>query len=183
MPKSLRREFIYEPDIISEQLVRLQRFLHERHQTIENSVNNIADGLFWLERKAIRAVSWLENDAPSLVLPTAQVGLAGSFTYFINKGGTPLNRLGSTATIGLMTGLAVYPSWRRTLKNEFDSQIVQRFGLLQRAVNSADRLYWRSVYYVVDGWNTYDQACLSISKYLSEQRHRIASFFKSSRRS
>ena len=183
MPKSLRREFIYEPDIISEQLVCLQRFLHEKHQTIEKYVNSIAEGLFWLERKAIRAVNWLENDAPSLVLPTAQVGLAGSFTYFANRGGTPLIRLGSTATMGLMTGFAVYPSWRRLLKNELDLQVVQRFQPLQKAVNFAERLYWRNVYNVVDGWNTYDRACLSISKYLSEQRRRIAFFFKPSRRS
>jgi len=183
MPKSLQREFVYDPDIISEQLVRLQRFLHEQHQAIENYVNKIADGLFWLERKAIRAVDWLENDAPALVLPTANVGLVGSLTHFINRGGTPLGRFGSTATMGLMTGFAVYPSWGRILKSEIDSKIIQRFEPLQKTVNSAERLYWRGVYKVVDGWNAYDQTCLSISNYLSEQRRRIVSFFKPPRNS
>ena len=174
MPKSLIKEFEYEPDLISEELVQLQRFIHNHHQTIDKYLNTAIDGVFYTERQARRVFSWLEHDVPSLIIPTAEVMAVGYLTNLANRGGTPTVRFGSSLAMGTIAGFLVLPSWRRVLSESVNRHLISPYPNLRNAVDRLEHTYWRGVYQIVDVWNSYDQYCTRAKEYIQGKRQKIA---------
>lgn len=183
LPRAAPREFVYDPDIISERLVRLQQFIHAHHGTIERALDGAVDGLFYAEHKTVRAFNWLEHDAPSLLLPTAQMMASGYFAYLMNRTASPAARLGRAGAIGALCGFLVYPSWRRRAGDLISQQLIGPFPPIQRTVRAGRTLYERRIVGgIVEGWNAYDRTRLKMLEYVGERRRRVMSILKPPRR-
>ncbi|PJF16725.1 hypothetical protein PSACC_03491 [Paramicrosporidium saccamoebae] len=178
LPPSLEHEFHFEPNILSEKLVLLQRFIHENHGTVEYYIDRTVDSLFYTERQVLRGFRWLREDMPSMILPSAQVAASASLGYFANHP-TPLGtRLFFTTSMGLMAGFLVFPSWRRRTAELAQHHIVEPLPAVQNALVTTRRGYNGFVMYWVSVWDSYDHAVASVKNKLADTRYRIISFFK-----
>ena len=181
MPSSLRREFVYEPNILTEKLVRLQRLVHQNHKSIDNFLECSISGVFWSERQLFRIAEWTRNDAPGLLLPTTDVLALGSLAYATNRSRPPAIRGLMTVGMGIFTGFWVYPSWRRQLGQLVNKHIVEPIKPVQRGLATLDQAYNRTVEGVVRIWDTCDNAGDSFKASLKTAKDRIVSIFKPGR--
>lgn len=160
------------------QLVRLQRFIHDHHQTVEYYIDKTVDGVFYAERQTTRTFRWCKEEVPGLVWPTTQVATMSGLAYFANRGGPVLHRLGATSALGLMTGFLVYPGWRRETRRIFDKQVVEPLPSVREAIQLGHEAYRKMLFGVTYVWSTYDDAVSTVYKSYRKTRFRIISFFK-----
>lgn len=178
LPPSFTRDFKYEPNIISEELVRLQRFIHDHHETIEHYIDRVVDGIFYTERKTTLVFRWLREDSPSLVLPTAQLGIASSIGYYANKPLPLAPRLFYSSAMGIMTGFLVFPSWRRKTAELTRRHFIEPVPAIGDAVSACSSQYNKLLMGIVDLWNAYDRVVYNAKNRICTTRDQFVSLFK-----
>lgn len=176
------KEFHYEPNLLSEQLVRLQKFIHTHHTTIEHYIDRTIDGIFFVERQGFRAFRWLREDAPRLVWPTIQVATMATATHFTHRNQPLTKRIFPITAITLMMGFLVYPTWRRESSKLLTRYVIEPVPAVGYAISAIQSGHNHTVNSIISSWNAYDRFIENGRLQISKTRQLVVNFFWPSQR-